>query len=147
MSDRNVSHLYPDFSAAYAKVLTDLQAYLGAHHPGYYCKLVEGLRTAAYQNELFQKRPRVTWKDGYQQKSNHQSGLAADVGIFNPQGEYIEEPDDLIMAYYGHCVRAHHLVWGGDWNSFVDKPHAEWPTADRQTYAAAGKWLKAHDLT
>lgn len=143
--DRDQMHLAPKFRAAYAKALSEFNAWLSVHRPGLSAKLIEGFRSAAYQHELYLKKPRVTYKDGYINRSNHQSGMAADVGVF--QGaKYIEEPDKETMAFYGHCVRAAGLTWGGDWSSFVDKPHAEWPTSDPKAYHEAAVWLKQSGL-
>lgn len=150
-SDRDSSHLYQPFRTAYAKVLADMQDWLNVHRPGQTCKMIEGLRSSAYQHQLWLKGrngnpgPIVTYKDGFDHKSNHQSGLAADIGIFN-DGAYIEEPDAETMAYYGHLVRLHGLQWGGNWTSFIDQPHAEWPTTDQTTYQHANQWLREEGL-
>jgi peptidoglycan L-alanyl-D-glutamate endopeptidase CwlK len=139
--------LFPAFRDRYVQALADLTAYLDKHHPGMTCKLIEGFRTASYQNELYQKGrttpgPIVTNRDGHVKRSNHQSSLAADVGVFKDGGAvYVDEPGEEIMKYYGHCLRAHDLKWGGDWKgSLVDEPHGEWDEADSQTYADARAW-------
>lgn len=149
-SDRNPLHLWPAFWARYSAVLGDLNAYLIAHHPGFTAKLIEGFRTAEYQHELYQKGRGapgqiVTYKDGYHNKSNHQTGMAADVGIFKGAA-YIDEPAVDVNNYYGHLLRLRGLKWGGDWTGFKDLPHGEWDTTDHDSYDAAAKWLKSEGL-
>lgn len=153
MSDRNLDHLYPDFREAYVKVLRDMIVYLDKNHPGLSCKLVEGFRSAAYQHEIWQKGrdsngnvigTTYTNCDGYKNKSNHQSSLAADIGIFRGK-EYLGDPPQSVMAYYGHLVRKHGLAWGGNWKK-PDFPHAEWKPSDRNLYAKARAWQKTQGL-
>lgn len=151
MSDRNPLHLWPGFRDKYALIIQEMQAYLTAHHPGLTCKLVEGFRSAEYQHSLWEQgrsKPGkiVTYKDGYRAKSNHQSSLAADIGVFASNGDYIEDPDEQIMAYYGHLVRAQGLTWGGKWATFKDEPHAEWNVSDTPTYTAAHAWQAENGL-
>ena len=38
-----------------------------------------GYRTAEEQNSLYNKKPRITYKDGYQNMSYHQTGNAFDI--------------------------------------------------------------------
>lgn len=91
-------------------------------------KLISGTRTYAEQNILYNKRPKVTnARGGY---SNHNFGIAWDVGIFvgstyytgkNKKEEqaYIDL-SKLIMPTLGKL-----LTWGGNWKSFKDFPHYE----------------------
>lgn len=144
-SDRNTDHLYPAFWSRYEKVLQNLEVFLDKRYPGYTCKLIEGYRSAAYQAELYAKGRTapgsiVTYRDGtHGHESNHQSSLAADAGIFDSHGAYVEEPYRAIVAYYGHCVRESGLKWGGDWSN-PDEPHAEWDEANAGIYALARTW-------
>lgn len=148
-NDRDPQHLFADFRVQYNAVLNDMNAHLAAHHPGFTAKMIEGFRTQAYQQELYaQGRTKpgkiVTYRDGVTNRSNHQSSLASDVGIFKG-AEYIEEPAQDIVDYYGHCVRAHDLKWGGDWHT-PDQPHAEWPEDDAATYEKAREWQSENGL-
>lgn len=151
-ADRDPNHLFPAFAVKYEGVLHELQAYLDKHHPGWTCKLVQGFRSAAYQHELYQEGRNgnpgrtVTPCDGYNKKSNHQSSLAADVAIFDGDERYIEEPPAELLAYYGHCLRAAGLEWGGDWRRNRDTPHGEWPPTDVVTYAKAEAWQRENGL-
>lgn len=150
MSDRNLNHLYPPFRTKIEAVIADFNAWTSAHHPGWDIALVEGYRTAEYQHSLYEQgrtKPGkiVTYKDGYRHPSNHQSSLAADL-CPRHNGKFDFDPPKEFWAYLGHCCRAHGLKWGGDWNSFKDIDHLEWDTADRQTYADAGKWQNSVGL-
>lgn len=89
-------------------------------------KLLSGTRTYAEQNALFAKRPVVTKARGGQ--SNHNFGIAWDVGIF-VDGQYYTgknkketqayvDLSKIIMPKMGKTIE-----WGGNWKSIVDMPH------------------------
>jgi len=150
MSDRNLNHLYPPFRAKVEAVQEDLDAYAAKNMIGYRWVVVEGFRTAEYQRRLYQqgrvtKGPIVTYKDGYEDESNHQSSMAVDFVPFHGH-----EPDwtgkKVWWEYLGHCARKHGLKWGGDWKKFKDKPHVEWDTADEKTYRKAREWQMKQGL-
>lgn len=88
-------------------------------------RIISGTRTYAEQDALFAKRPRVTKARGGQ--SNHNFGIAWDVGIFE-NGKYYTgdtKKEDKAYVELGATIKANvtGLEWGGDWESFVDKPH------------------------
>lgn len=88
-------------------------------------RIISGTRTYAEQDALFAKKPRVTKARGGQ--SNHNFGIAWDVGIFG-NGKYYEgntKKEDKAYVDLGALIKAKvsGLEWGGDWKSFVDKPH------------------------
>lgn len=149
-SDRRLSALYPSFREKVERVLAAMNAYAAKNMPGYTWKVIEGYRTAKYQNELYQKgrtRPGsiVTFKDGYTAESNHQSSLAVDIA---PMHGYDVEwgVDSKHWDYLGHCYRAEGLTWGGSWENLRDMPHGEWPTSDKTTYLDARKWQRQNGL-
>ena len=93
-------------------------------------RIISGTRTYAEQNALFNKRPRVTKARGGQ--SNHNFGIAWDVGIFE-NGKYYEgntKKEDKAYVELGALIKATvlGLEWDGDWKSFVDKPHYQLTT-------------------
>lgn len=93
-------------------------------------RIISGTRTYAEQDALAQKRPIVTKAKGGQ--SNHNFGIAWDVGIFE-NGKYFEgKPGKEDKAYkdLGTLIKASvpGIEWGGDWTSFVDKPHYQLAT-------------------
>ncbi len=92
---------------------------------GIKAKIISGSRTYAEQNKLFRQGrygnpgPIVTNARGG--RSNHNFGIAWDIGIFTETGGYMTEG-----AAYDRAAEAGMAVaieWGGDWPSFVDKPH------------------------
>lgn len=113
-------------------------------------KIVQGLRTAEYQNSLYQQgRTRlgkiVTKLDGYNRKSNHQAkadgyGHAVDIavcGYYDRNGIYVKYTTDTEMFDNKKLVEiSRHvkavakemgleIVWGGDWKTLYDTPHYE----------------------
>ncbi len=96
-------------------------------------RIISGTRTYAEQNKLFAKGrfgnpgPRVTKaRGGF---SNHNFGLACDIGIFDANGKYLPESPQYKKA--GQVAKAAdipHLEWGGDWVSFTDQPHYQYKT-------------------
>lgn len=111
-------------------------------------RITQGVRTAAYQNSLYQQgrtKPGkvVTNCDGYKNKSNHQAqkdgfGHAIDIFIcgYMKDGKYVKTDEKegysfanlkavadhikKISAKFGYNVK-----WGGDWDKFKDYPHFE----------------------
>jgi peptidoglycan LD-endopeptidase CwlK len=65
--------------------------------------------------------------------SNHNFGLAFDVGIFDENGKYIDDQAELglieratVSRQYGAVGAigtALGLEWGGNWKNFTDEPH------------------------
>ena len=142
--DRDPNHLFPDFRCRLLLIIDEVKAYCIKHHPEFTPAIVEGFRTKKRQQELYaQGRTKpgqiVTQKNGTTNPSNHQSALAADIAFLKAGAFRWDVPGDL-WNYLGHCARAQNLTWGGDWSSPVDKPHIEWPTSDKSTYAKAKAW-------
>lgn len=101
---------------------------------GINAKIISGTRTYFEQNELFKKGrygnppPRVTNARGG--GSNHNFGIAWDIGIFTSTGGYItkvsvyNEAAQIVLA-----AQINSLAWGGNWTSFVDPPHYQLATS------------------
>ena len=83
-------------------------------------RLVEGLRTAKKQDELFNKVPKVTNAKGLQ--SYHQYGLAFDL-VFRSSGYNAPQADWELLGREGKKLG---LEWGGSWVGFKDQPHFEY---------------------
>jgi peptidoglycan L-alanyl-D-glutamate endopeptidase CwlK len=86
-------------------------------------KIISGTRTFAEQDALYRKGrdlpgPQVTRAKGGQ--SNHNFGVAWDVGIFT-NGQYLGESP--VYGTVGSIGKGLSLEWGGDWKGFVDEPH------------------------
>lgn len=87
-------------------------------------KIISGTRTYEEQNKLFRQGrfgnpgPVVTKARGG--RSNHNFGIAWDIGIFSNNGTYSKNEGDYIsVAEYS----IGYLEWGGNWLSFPDYPH------------------------
>jgi len=102
---------------------------------GLTARLISGTRTYTQQDALFAQGrskpgPKVTNARGGH--SNHNFGIAWDVGIFTSSGAYIDDlaargrmPAASVTAEYkklGAVGRRNGLFWGGDW-SRPDRPH------------------------
>lgn len=91
---------------------------------GISARVISGTRTYEEQNALFRKGrfgnppPVVTKARGGQ--SNHNFGIAWDIGIFDG-GRYLGASP--LYARAAQVGKAPGLEWGGDWKSFQDQPH------------------------
>jgi len=100
---------------------------------GINARIISGTRTYAEQNALYRKGrfgnppPRVTNARGGQ--SNHNFGIAWDIGIFTQNGAYLpESPLYNQAAQVGLAAGIVGLEWGGNWTSFTDRPHYQLAT-------------------
>jgi peptidoglycan LD-endopeptidase CwlK len=91
--------------------------------------VLSGTRTYAEQDVLYKKGrfgnrpPKVTNAKGGQ--SNHNFGIAWDVGIFDG-GKYLtgnNARETKIYKQLASTVLSDDLEWGGNWVSIVDMPH------------------------
>ena len=92
-------------------------------------RIISGSRTYAEQDQLYKKGrfgnppPIVTKARGGQ--SNHNFGIAWDVGIFDG-GKYLtgdSKSEAKIYKQLASTVMTDDLEWGGNWTSIVDMPH------------------------
>jgi peptidoglycan LD-endopeptidase CwlK len=95
---------------------------------GINARIISGTRTYAEQNKLFAQGrfgnppPIVTNARGGQ--SNHNFGIAWDIGIFAANGAYLGNSPLYNTA--GQRVMSAgiaNLEWGGNWTTFIDMPH------------------------
>jgi peptidoglycan L-alanyl-D-glutamate endopeptidase CwlK len=117
-SERNIRTLAPAVQALARRFLSAVTA------AGIPARVISGTRTYAEQNALYRqgrfgdKGRRVTQARGGQ--SNHNFGLAWDIGIFR-NGSYLgESPFYRQAAEIGMVPE---LEWGGQWKTFTDLPH------------------------
>lgn len=116
-SERMIATLLPEVRT-YARALVH-----AARVQGIEVRIISGTRTYAQQDELYARGrttsgPRVTnSRGGY---SNHNFGIAFDVGIFENQTYLEESPAYKAVGAMGKSLG---LEWGGDWRSFIDEPH------------------------
>lgn len=121
-TEENIASLVPKAQRAARQFLVAAKAF------PYTVKILSGTRTYAEQDALFAKRPKVT--NARAGQSNHNLGIAWDVGIFDGKkyftGSNAKEDkaytdlSKLIMPKMSEV-----LSWGGSWRSIVDKPHYE----------------------
>lgn len=86
-------------------------------------KVISGLRTYAEQDALYAQgrtnpgRIVTNVKGGY---SNHNFGIAFDVGVFEGNQYLDESPKYKAVGVLGMDLG---LEWGGNWKTIVDQPH------------------------
>lgn len=126
-TEANLHTLHPKAQELMRKVIKIIR------DAGINARIISGTRTYAEQNKLYAKgrfgntEDRVTnARGGF---SNHNFGIACDIGIFSAQGDYLGNSPDYARA--GTIVKAAalpNLEWGGDWTSFRDRPHYQFRT-------------------
>ena len=89
-------------------------------------KIISGLRTYDEQNALYSQGRTSSGKvvtnarGGY---SNHNFGVAFDVGVFSADGKYLDESPSYKTV--GQLGKSLGFEWGGDWSSIQDQPHVQ----------------------
>lgn len=140
-TEKNIATLHPKAQEAarefMAAILPELE------RQGHTARIISGTRSYAEQDALYAKGrtapgPRVTnARGGY---SNHNFGIAWDIGIF--QGKVYLGESPLYRAC-GIIGREMGLEWGGDWKSFPDTPHYQVKTgktmAELRALVSSGK--------
>lgn len=97
--------------------------YFAAREHGITMHVISGLRSYEEQAELYAKGrttrgPKVTnARPGH---SNHNFGLAFDVGVFEGDRYLGDSPKYKALGVLGSDLG---LEWGGNWRSIVDQPH------------------------
>lgn len=121
-TERNIGSLLPKAQEKAREFMGALKA------AGLDAKIISATRSYREQDELYAQGrtkpgPKVTnAKGGY---SNHNFGIAWDIGIFE-DGKYLEESP--LYAKAGAIGKSLGLEWGGDWKSFTDEPHFQLKT-------------------
>lgn len=137
--DTDRGHLLPDFATRLHLALAEADAACKALWPPFdLWRVTEGYRSSARQAYLYaQGRTRPgeivtqTSVPGY-----HGFGIAADCVPLDTEGKARYDAPQEVWEQYGHCLRAFGLEWGGDWESFPDRPHAQLNAAHRGEGAA-----------
>jgi len=116
-SEKNIATLLPEVRSN-ARTLVQKAASNGIN-----IQVISGLRTYAQQDALYAKGrtapgPKVTnARGGY---SNHNFGIAFDVGVFSGASYLAESAKYKAVGVLGMDLG---LEWGGNWTSIVDQPH------------------------
>lgn len=90
---------------------------------GIQIKVISGLRTYADQDALYAQGRTAPGKKvtnargGY---SNHNFGIAFDIGVFSGEAYQAESPKYKAVGVLGIELG---LEWGGNWTSIIDQPH------------------------
>jgi peptidoglycan L-alanyl-D-glutamate endopeptidase CwlK len=90
-------------------------------------RILSGTRTYDEQNDLYahgrngNAPPIVTNAKGGQ--SNHNFGIAWDIGLFDDKGNYISADTEYKSFATIVLPLMNTIEWGGDWISFKDYPH------------------------
>lgn len=125
-SFKNLSTLLLKVQPVFAKFLIEAKKHFA--EKGVDVRIISGTRTWAEQDALYAKGrtttgPKVTNAQGGQ--SNHNFGIAVDLGLFLSDGRYLE--DTPFYKEIGTVVaKFPELEWGGSWKSIVDEPHVQY---------------------
>lgn len=126
-SEKNIATLQPKAQLLARRMLSTLR------DSGINARIISGTRTYAEQNALFAKGrdgnagPIVTRARGGQ--SNHNFGIAWDIGVFDSKGKYLTASPEYLRA--GEVITKAKLTgleWGGTWKTFKDLPHYQLKT-------------------
>ena len=126
-SETCIITLHPEAQKLARASLTAIRA------SGIDARIISGTRSYQEQDKLFRQGrfgnpgPKVTNARGGQ--SNHNFGIAWDIGIFDANGKYLA--NSPLYKQAGQAVMAKHiphLEWGGNWTSFPDQPHYQHAT-------------------
>lgn len=116
-SEASISTLHPRVQPYARSLVTQAAA------QGITIKVISGLRTYEEQDALYAKGrskggSKVTnARAGY---SNHNFGIAFDIGVFEGSTYKGESPKYKAVAALGQALG---LEWGGNWKSIQDEPH------------------------
>lgn len=128
-SERIIEHLLCPMQVKARQILTVARARTRGGSE-IHVVFVSGTRSYAEQDVLFEKRPKVTNARGGQ--SNHNFGIAVDVGLFLGReyldGDTAKEAEEYNLFAEAVKKEVPGIDWGGDWHSFKDAPHFEYHT-------------------
>lgn len=116
-SEKTIATLHPSIQDKARKFVQE------AALQGITIKIISGLRSYEEQDALYAKGRTVSGnivtkaRAGY---SNHNFGLAFDIGIFE-NGKYVPESPKYAKA--AHVGKWLGFEWGGDWKTIKDEPH------------------------
>lgn len=117
VTNLRIDKLHPKIKCAVKNFVNDVEKTMGIK-----LRIIQGYRTYAEQDALFGQSPKVTNARGGE--SNHNFGLAIDVAeIKNGTIDWVEQ--ETVLSKIAPIGKKWGLAWGGDWKSFVDKPHFE----------------------
>lgn len=116
-SEKHIGSLRPEVRT-YARALMAKAAAVGIE-----IRVISGSRTYAEQNALYAKgrtAPGEIVTNAKGGESNHNFGIAFDIGVFEGPSYLDESPKYKTVGILGQELG---LEWGGNWTSIVDEPH------------------------
>jgi len=125
-TERNLVTLQPGAQRAARRFMGKVLA------AGFKVRILSGTRSYAEQDLLFEQGRSlpgniVTQARGGQ--SNHNFGVAWDIGLFKDDGSYLSESP--LYSEVSKVGLAPELEWGGNWKTFVDRPHYQLATVKK----------------
>ena len=118
-SEGNIATLLPEVQP-YARALVHK-----ASAAGITIKVINGTRTYEEQDALYAQgrtKPGPVVTHAKAGESNHNFGLAFDVGVFEGSAYLAESPAYKAVGALGVELG---LTWGGNWQTLTDQPHFE----------------------
>lgn len=122
-SERNLATLHPDLQPRVAAFISAAKNL--ASPRGLDVRIISGTRSYAEQEAIYAKgrstpgRIVTNARGGY---SNHNFGIAIDIGVFSRDGKTYHG-DHALYDELGPLGESLGLEWGGRWKKIVDKPH------------------------
>lgn len=127
-SERNIATLHIKAQELVPRFLQAASSEGELKTQGVVVKIISGTRTYQERSELFaqgrNKPGRVVTNAG-PGRSNHNFGIAWDVGLFKGMNYLDASP---LYDTVGAIGKTLGLEWGGDWTSIIDKPHFQLKT-------------------
>jgi peptidoglycan L-alanyl-D-glutamate endopeptidase CwlK len=127
-SEKNIITLRPQAQALARRFMAAVREAPQLRAAGVAAKIISGTRTYQEQAALFalgRTRPGNIVTNASAGRSNHNFGIAWDLGLFKG-ADYLQQSP--LYDVVGALGRDLGLEWGGDWSSFVDKPHFQLKT-------------------
>jgi peptidoglycan L-alanyl-D-glutamate endopeptidase CwlK len=124
-SQKNLDTLLPKVRPIFVQLLNNLQEHFAPK--GVIPKYISGTRTFDEQAEIYAKGrttpgPRVSnAKPGF---SNHNYGIALDIGLFH-DGKYLED-SPYYLEIGDVAAKFPQIEWGGSWKTIKDQPHVQY---------------------
>ena len=121
-SESSITTLHPKAQEIAREFLNNIAAsgILG----GTTIRIISGTRTYAEQSAIFalgRTKPGKIVTNAGPGQSNHNFGIAWDIGLFNGT-DYLED-SPLYKKVGKEGKKISSIEWGGDWSSFIDLPH------------------------
>jgi peptidoglycan L-alanyl-D-glutamate endopeptidase CwlK len=118
-SERVIATLLPEVQPLARELMAKAAA------AGIKIEIISGLRSYQEQDDLFAQgrtKPGRIVSNARGGHSNHNFGIAFDIGVFE-NGNYLDESPNY--AKVGAMGKELGFFWGGDWKSIQDEPHFE----------------------